>query len=236
LAYTVTCCLQTKYGAGKHLADVPFASFEPILKLLFSGLILYTLFQCAIKLSLAFLYLRVFSPQKRTRHIIFGIIAFIGISTLSAIFTIIFQCHPVSFAWDKSIQGHCISVNRTFIATAFPSVAIDLNFMTIALLRIVKLDLSRPSKLGLLALVNLGWVVIAACIMRTIKLGALASDQVFDFTWYIILYELWTGVECCTAVICVTAPAMMPLLQKMRSMCVTKSAAPPEDDPCMSQP
>jgi hypothetical protein len=232
----VTCCLQTKYGAGKHLADVPFASYEPILKLLFSGLILYTLFQCAIKLSLAFLYLRIFSPQKRTRYAIFGVIAFIGISTISALLIIILQCHPVSLAWDKTIQGHCLSVNRTFIASALPSVTIDLNFMTIALLHVVKLDLLRPSRIGLHVLINLGWIVIAACIMRTIKLGALASDQVFDFTWYIMNYEIWTGVECCITVICVTTPAMIPLLRKMRSTWGAESLARSDHDPCMSQP
>jgi hypothetical protein len=206
-----TACLQTRYGAGNHITTLP--TLVPFLKLTYVGVIFYHIFQWATKMSLAFLYLRIFTPQGRTRYAIYTLMAFLSISQSAFLFITVFACTPVALAWDKTLKGQCLDINPCFFASTFTSICTDLVLIMIALPPILQLKLRLPSKIGLLAVVNLGWVTIAACIVRTVKLRAMLTTP--DFTWHAFDFVIWAGLECCTLMICVAAPVIKPLLKKI---------------------
>jgi hypothetical protein len=229
-AYILLCILQTKYGAGMHIADVPTSSFAPFLGITYASLILYNLHQWAIKLSIALLYLRVFSfqPSDKIRNLIYVLIAFICVSYWTFIFIVVFACRPIALAWDKTLEGHCITVNVAFFVNTACSILADLFLIVIVLPQITRLKLGRLAKISTLLVVNLGWLAIIACALRTVKIGQVIT--VTDFTWHVLDFAVWGGIECSIAMICGTALVIRPLLTKVGESCLTKRKGQPTQE------
>jgi hypothetical protein len=163
-------------------------------------------------MSLALLYLRVFSVQATARNLVYGLIMFISLSGWVFFFLVALQCLPVAAVWDPSDKGRCINVLPAFLAFGAVTVCIDLTLIVIITPRIVRLRLPKAQKIALLIIINLGWVSIAATILRTVKLYQILHQP--DFLWYILDFLSWTGLEMSTAMICASAPVIRPLLRK----------------------
>ncbi|RDL33249.1 uncharacterized protein BP5553_08688 [Venustampulla echinocandica] len=95
-------------GFGKHYWNVDPAKASELLKLFYPLLIIYTLIQVTGKIAILLFYRRVFRPS-RFRHACDIFITFIVIQALAFILVLIFQCHPVYDAWDKSVDGKCLN-------------------------------------------------------------------------------------------------------------------------------
>jgi len=175
----------------------------------------YNLYNWSLKSSIALLYLRIFSlqPSNKVRYTIIGLIVFTSLSQWMLIFVVAFACQPISSAWDKSIDGYCINVNPFFFVSTVSNTFIDLLLIVIAVPHVITLPLPRPEKIGVLLVVNLGWLTIGACIARTLMLGK--AIVVEDFTWHILEFTVWSGIECAIGMICATAAVIKPLLQKL---------------------
>jgi hypothetical protein len=163
-------------------------------------------------MSLALLYLRVFHVQNTARNLIYGLIGFICLQGWVFFFLVAFQCLPVVANWDPSVKGRCLNMLPAFIAFGVVTVCIDLTLIVIVIPRIIRLRLQKAQKIALLIIANLGWVSLAATILRTVKLYQILHLQ--DFLWYILDFLSWTGLELSTAMICASAPVIRPLLRK----------------------
>lgn len=73
--------------------------------------VLYALSVILSKAALLLLYLRVFTAQMKKFTLTLGFVAFIIFTSgLAYAFIAIFQCAPVSFAWDQSqADGKCVN-------------------------------------------------------------------------------------------------------------------------------
>lgn len=112
------------------------------------------------KASILLLYLRIFT-QKWIRigcYLILSLVITYGL--ISVFYSSIFQCNPVSKAFQKSIPGHCIDVRKTWQANAGFNIASDLMILVLPMPAIHSLQMSRKPKLGLIFLFGLGslWV------------------------------------------------------------------------------
>ena len=107
-------------GLGKHAEVVGTPGVEHGLKLLY---IAY--FPCGLGITLAkysalCFYSRIFDTNRK-----FRIAVWIGhglntASLIYAILTFIFECTPISFAWDKTMMppGHCLDFYSWYLASA----------------------------------------------------------------------------------------------------------------------
>lgn len=68
------------------------------------------------QLSILLLYKRVFTTNTPWfKYTLFGLGFFTFATNLSFFFAILFACSPVSLAWDKSLDGHCIEVRLVYL-------------------------------------------------------------------------------------------------------------------------
>jgi hypothetical protein len=174
--------------------------------------LLYALYEWAIKMSLALLYLRVFTPKNMTRTLIYALVAFITVYGWIFFFIVAFQCLPIVAVWNPHIKAHCLDLMPALITNAVASICIDLALMVIVIPSIMRLRLQKAQKIALLVIVNLGWVSILATILRTVKMRQLLSLP--DFLWHVLDFVAWTGLELSTAMTCASAPVVRPLLRK----------------------
>lgn len=69
------------------------------------------------QLSILFLYARVFTTITTWfRYTLYALGFFSFAITMSSFFATVFSCVPVSYSWDKSIQGHCFEVRNVYLA------------------------------------------------------------------------------------------------------------------------
>ncbi|TVY92729.1 hypothetical protein LAWI1_G004021 [Lachnellula willkommii] len=157
LALTILACLETRYGAGKHLHDVPFTSLEAGLNLEYGTRITYFLALGFTKVSICLFYLRVFR-ERYSRIIAMGTMGFTILFTVPTVLVSIFQCNPVRGFWDKTIKSTCFNTNPNLYASAACNIAADTVLIILVVFSVLPLKLVRRQKIVLLIVISSGWL------------------------------------------------------------------------------
>lgn len=103
-----------------------------------------------------FLYIRIF-PDRLTKSLAYGSIAFLVISQVVVTFLTIFQCRPVAAVYDLEIkQKQCLSItNIAASGTAF-NIAAELMIFVIPIPVVSTLQMSSAKKVGIVLLFSVG--------------------------------------------------------------------------------
>lgn len=112
----------------------------------------------ACKLSIGLFLLQVVTRQLH-RWIIYITMVCSTISGALFFFISIFQCQPISFAWDKYQPGKCIDLNVAIsltISYSITAVITDLIFAILPGFIIWKLQLKKKTKYFLIPLLAMG--------------------------------------------------------------------------------
>ena len=90
-------------------------------------------------------------------------IAFVAASSTAFSFVTIFQCKPVAFAWNKDIVGgRCLNFNATAWAHAGINILQDFIIISLPVREILKLQLDRKKRIGLILIFGLGILYVLA--------------------------------------------------------------------------
>jgi hypothetical protein len=117
--------------------------------------IVYVITICLIKMSILAFYLQIFTtPQFRIQcYVIIGFCASTGIAFL---IVTVFQCSPISFAFNKTQPGTCINFNAVTWTNAAFNILQDIIIIILPLGEVRKLQLDKKKKLGLYLMFGLG--------------------------------------------------------------------------------
>ena len=101
------------------------------------------------------LYLRIFLDKtfRMACHIFLVIVA--GLTVGATIATLL-QCIPLVGAWDKTITATCTNTATFWYAWAVINVVTDVALLLLPVREVLRLQLPRREKYGLLALFSLG--------------------------------------------------------------------------------
>ncbi len=175
-------CLSTRYGTGHHIWDIPLLPHRysiPGLKIGLGGLLLYQSITALTKVSICFLYLRIFT-DRITKYVIYFTIAFVALYTIPTLIFSIFQCHPVSAHWDVLHPDRCLNPTPAFYASGICNVLTDIWLIVIVVPRIWNLQMAIRQKIALFIIITLSWLVIIAALVRMVRLGLLFRTRVVD--------------------------------------------------------
>jgi hypothetical protein len=133
--FTVVLCtfslIGAHFGLGTHIwllsASLPTFLHKAtrITQSLYGCYLSYATSITLVKLSLILSYLRIF-PAQRFRRLILSTGALVVLMWICNVFAIIFQCTPVSAAWDWTEKGRCINILSFFYVTSSINIATDL--------------------------------------------------------------------------------------------------------------
>lgn len=137
---------------GRHQAWV--LKFEPetmelYMKMLFVTEFLYGLILPLEKTSILLLYLRIFHVRRWFRFTTYVLLAFIWMWGISESLVAIFQCNPVAYHWDKSINGTCINQQSYYIWVCVPNNIHDVVMLILPMPVVWKLQIGLRKKLAL---------------------------------------------------------------------------------------
>ena len=140
-------------GVGRHISEVE--KDDPALitgwaKGIFAIELIYLTSVALPKLSVLCFYLRIFATRG-SRISAQAAIALISLNWAAFVVTCFFQCRPLAFWWDRTIEGgSCFNIQAFYRAMCVPNLFTDLVVMLLPMQPILKLKLQVFKKIALL--------------------------------------------------------------------------------------
>ncbi|OOG00202.1 hypothetical protein ASPCADRAFT_127073 [Aspergillus carbonarius ITEM 5010] len=209
IVFFVFLVIESKNGLAENQEDLSPDEVRKQLKALWITIPLYNLTLTLTKLSLVFLYRRLF-PTKIYRILLTITLAFVIISGLWMVFSTLLFCIPISAFWDKSLPRTCLPADVVWCLNAGLQITTDLILVILPLPILARLRLPKRQKAALLIIFALGFFVCATSIVRLTTLIKLIRTP--DFTEGNGLAATWSFVEANVAIICACLPPLRPLI------------------------
>ncbi|KAI4192959.1 MAG: hypothetical protein LQ350_008525 [Teloschistes chrysophthalmus] len=209
-------------GYGRHVWDVPPQNYNGFNIFLGSDSILYVMGVSFAKLAVLILLLRIFSVDKRFRHVCFTIAPLILFWGIITIFVQIFRCRPFKASWDAnySITHHdykCLDRIKLVIVFGWFNIITDFVLLLLPMPMLVRMHLTWQKKLGLAFVFATGGLVCAMSIIRQIILyrNAMSGKAETDGTWTEVPNYTWFQLELNIGILSGCLPILHPLLRRI---------------------
>ncbi|KAL8633172.1 hypothetical protein Q9189_001072 [Teloschistes chrysophthalmus] len=202
------------YGASSHQWNITldqvmhFASLANVIEILYHLTIMTT------KVAVLLQYLRIFVPTRnRNFYLTWSLIGVNVIINISLALAFGVQCIPRRKIWTPTLEGRCIDLGAVFLVSAVTNTVTDISAFLLPLSSIWELQLPRQRKLGVSAVFAVGLFACIASIMRLATSVPLLHTK--DFTYHLSKPFLWALAEITSGVICICAPILPKLFQRL---------------------
>ncbi|KAM7197765.1 hypothetical protein V8F20_006438 [Naviculisporaceae sp. PSN 640] len=165
------------YGFGQHIANLTPTNKLMTLKLFYIAQSFYKLTINLTKTSILLLYLRIFVKKwfRITCSVLLGLVLGYMVATFAAS---VWQCTPISRAWDKTIAGTCLNITANWYANAGFSISTDFMILALPMYPIYTSMLPLGQKVALMVVFALGVFTTITSILRmqTLKFSVKSPD------------------------------------------------------------
>ncbi|GFF25030.1 nitrogen assimilation transcription factor nirA [Aspergillus udagawae] len=235
-AFGVLACFigETHYGLGHYSSDIGLKDFGPLAKWTFFHAIVIVLGISSVKISLAFFLLRFATQNKFIKRFIIGALVFLILFTIACVLTLIFQCLPVSAAWDyaQKATATCYST-KTYLAIGEFNSAInivtDFVFATLPVFMFYNIQVNRRTRASLMGILSLGYFACAAAIAKTVYQSRVFEDKdawrdpkFLIWNWYVDPsfdtehgIDMFNSVELNVGIVAACFPTIKPLVKSV---------------------
>ncbi|KKZ65970.1 hypothetical protein EMCG_08264 [[Emmonsia] crescens] len=209
---SITMIVVCKWAFGKHMRQQDPLLVRKSLKLYVGAQVVYKVTIALSKISIVFLYLRIFVGNL-FRRICWLFIVVVICYTIGSSTATVFQCTPIRRAWDRAVLGTCINLTVSWYANAAFSIFSDLAILTLPMPVIKSLQLPKRARIGLMSIFAVGVFVCITSVLRSMTLNVATKN--LDITWSSIDSSMWTIIETNVAIICACMPTYKAPLSKV---------------------
>ncbi|KAF7944584.1 uncharacterized protein EAE97_005217 [Botrytis byssoidea] len=202
-----TSILSVKDGIGHHIEVVAEHKIEEIFKLIYIMQLFYILSPATIKLSVLFLYKRIYVGERFIR-IVYAHIILISLWVTIMFFMAIFNCTPISAFWTN--EGKCFNFKGFAVGYAIVNILTDVSIWILPLPKIWELHLPIGQKMALMLIFTLGLFEIASALTRLVSAMLLIGSP--DPTWDYMTGNIWSVIEPAVGIMCACLPTTRVVL------------------------
>lgn len=227
IAETVTSWMYIKTNyVGIHYVDVP-VDYDSILasKWNYANQILYNPILSLVKLSVILFLLRLNSQQKAIRIFAISIFVVTIVSMVVILIVDVFQCSPVAYVYDTTLDGHCINQGAFFVSTACVTLFTDVLVLILPTWLTLGLQMRWKQKVTVIALLSLGLIVTAVGIYRVYLLVSVYFPTSVNKDPTYNIGFCTSAVETNLAILTACGPALKPLVSRYLPMIFGSSYA-----------
>ncbi|KAJ5768781.1 hypothetical protein N7520_003340 [Penicillium odoratum] len=210
IIYSALCIAQSRYGLGLPLALRPKADLATYTKVNYAGRPFYQLGIAGFKASLCLSYLSLLvGTSKHIYRSLIWVVIFLSTGGhIAGTLVLLLSCTPVKRAWDITAHGTCFPIGPTFYGLAIYTIFCDLMIIFLPIPLLIKLNIKRAQKIGVLCLFLLGLFTTICSILRLTQIHRVAFGD-GNSTALI----LWGTVEFNIGNIMASVPYLTPLLK-----------------------
>ncbi|KAK5048918.1 hypothetical protein LTR84_005339 [Exophiala bonariae] len=212
LAQCATSIAAVDFGYGRPLETLERHQAARALKCFFLVQIFYKLTINCTKLSILFLYLRIFIDRLWFVRGCWCLIVLVLCACIGFTASTLVQCSPISSAWQPwSTERSCVNIFGLWYSNAIYNILTDLIIVLMVPPVIFTLKLPMRQKLALTGIFGLGTIVCAASISRLTTLYSSAYGT--DATAGSLISTIWTTIEAGLGIICANLPMLRTPIQ-----------------------
>ncbi|KAI6370943.1 hypothetical protein MCOR25_004075 [Pyricularia grisea] len=197
-------------GLGAHMDEVFSRGTDNLVayaQTVWLSSILYNACLGFIKISVLALYMRL--GDKRLRTLAVVMILVVAAQTTANVLVCILQCTPVRAAYDVTMPREaktCININAFYLATSACNILTDLLTYSLPIPLVLRLQVTRPQRVGLAVMLSLGLLACASSIIRITFIPALLDST--DPTWDIAQPMYWSVIETNVGILAASIPSL----------------------------
>ncbi|KAK4191508.1 major facilitator superfamily domain-containing protein [Podospora australis] len=228
LFLSFSICFGTRRGLGRHDRNIDPQTIAGLRMCEYVFSILYNPALMATKSSVLVFYLRLAkNTQKILRMCSWGLLIIVNLAGIILTFMNIFQCKPISAAWDIHVKAiSCIPLLTEFICSAPVNVTTDLAILALPIPVLTSMRLPPRQKMILVLTFSLGIFVTVVDVVRIYYLQQAIAyvptsassnpmamfGQSSGFSWNASLSLMWSAVEVNVGITCACIPTLKPLI------------------------
>ncbi|KAI0433753.1 hypothetical protein F5Y09DRAFT_43329 [Xylaria sp. FL1042] len=188
---------------------------ELFTKITFTGTVLYFTLTSTTKLSILFLYNRLFSVNTSFRFQVIALIIVVIGFWISTVIADLLNCIPLKWTWLNSLDDprYCFNYNYFWLATGIVEAVIDIAILSLPIPVVSRLRLKGSKKYGIIGVFLVGFFVVISGIVKVI-LSYVPNSREPSFNQT----QIWTTVHSCTGIICACMPVCWPLITSLRKL------------------
>jgi len=206
-----------KYGLDRHISDVPPNLWKNAVQMGWLSAALFLWSTAFTKVSVLLFYRRLVAGtySKRFKWAVWSAIAFIITYTSILFILLLATCVPLESYWRRleptyTHDYHCASTSlQGGVSKLGGALSVITDFYSVLLpaILLLRIQITRRQRIGLVFIFGLGFLVVIAGIVRTIYLAQLQSSNL-DKTW-LSFNVLAAGIaEGNIGIICACAPSL----------------------------
>ncbi|KAM7189794.1 hypothetical protein V8F33_009820 [Rhypophila sp. PSN 637] len=215
LAFFLVFCFMFLYLMikmnGRSLQELALLPPEELIHILKIGWIMspqYVPNQVFTKMTLVFLYFRIFSADEVFVKWLYGL-GILQVMWGIAVYIVKFNlCSPIEFTWDKSVVGGtCIEIGPFLAASETINSLIDFAMIGLAIWIVRSLRMGRGNKIKLAVLFAVGGL--------SGVIGFIKIAEAYGAAYNNIRSPIWDIVQMASSIICCCAPIYKPLILEL---------------------
>ncbi|KAI1359773.1 hypothetical protein F5Y08DRAFT_318871 [Xylaria arbuscula] len=212
IALDVLIAIQTRYGLGKHVSDIPpNTDFITSNILFYAHQPIYYISVSLTKVSIILFYFHLL-PQRSYRVFLWIMLVIVILTGLTCTIAGIFQCDPVARAWNAAVDGTCFDQPALFFANGGLNIAEDLVLYILPTRVLWDMNLPLKQRIALVGIFVAGGLTIIAGIIRIPSLQEAVVSN--DPTWDHVGSSIWSSIECNVGIVCACLVHLKPLIVK----------------------
>ncbi|KAF4301336.1 integral membrane protein [Botryosphaeria dothidea] len=213
-AFIAATILSVQHGLGDHYVDVEPRGLQNMIsysQIVWLSSIFYNACLGFIKTSVLALYMRLGDRTLKRLAIIMTCI--VAAQASAHVLVCIFQCSPVSAAYDLAItKKKCIDINAFYLANAAVNISTDLLTYTLPIKTVLHLQVPKNQKIGLGVMLSLGLFACISSIIRISYIPQMLTSS--DPTWAISGAMYWSVIETNVGIAAASIPSFKVIAKK----------------------
>ncbi|KAJ5174937.1 uncharacterized protein N7482_000814 [Penicillium canariense] len=204
-----------KAGLGKDIWTIEFSNITRILHIFYIQELVYIACITLTKICFLLFYLRIF-PSERMRRVIKVSCLVTVCYGITFIFALAFQCWPIEhtwYGWDGQHPGKCVQNHTLVVVAAALNIVLDAWVIALPIPKVLELQASITTKLQVVLMFSVGFLITGVSIYRTIMLKIFATST--NPTWDNAPGGYWSVIEVNVGLFCLCMPSMRSLLGRL---------------------
>ncbi|MCJ1312337.1 hypothetical protein MMC25_006011 [Agyrium rufum] len=188
---------------GPHRSQLTDGQFRHTLQCLVAAEICWAVSTWALKMSLLFLYLRIFTTRT-FRIAANSLMALISITVVATILFFFLDCRPL-------VSLSCTSQYEGWLGTGTVNILTDVMILSLPIPSVWNLHLPRSTKLALTVLFGMGFLV---CIISILRIISISTINVPDLSYSSVATDIYSVLEPSIGIIAACLAVIRPLFHR----------------------